>query len=61
MVPLACFLYTNDCITPILLYAPAQAVQFNCDSFRESCVSLVAEGFPLSFSRATDGLPTEVG
>ncbi|KAJ9515469.1 hypothetical protein QJQ45_016458 [Haematococcus lacustris] len=37
-----------------------QAVQFNCDSFRDSCVTLVAEGFPASFSRSTDGLPTEV-
>lgn len=37
-----------------------QAVQFNCDSFRESCVALVAEGFPNSFHKPTDGLPIEV-
>ncbi len=37
-----------------------QAVQFNCDSFRQSCVALVAEGFPSSFNKPTDGLPSEV-
>jgi len=37
-----------------------QAVQFNCDAFRESCVALVAEGFPQSFAKPTDGLPPEV-
>ncbi len=36
-----------------------QAVQFNCETFRQSCVALVAEGFPSSFSKPTDGLPCE--
>lgn len=30
------------------------------DSFRERCVVFVAEGFPVSFNKASDGLPTDV-
>lgn len=43
-----------------LITLPVMMLQFNCDSFRESCVALVAEGFPCSFNKPTDGLPTEV-
>jgi hypothetical protein len=45
-------------LTPGCTVSPC--TQFNCDSFRESCVALVAEGFPCSFNKPTDGLPTEV-
>lgn len=38
----------------------SQAVQFNCDTFRESCLSLVAADFPSSCAKNTDGLPIEV-
>jgi hypothetical protein len=37
-----------------------QAVQLSCDGFRHTCVRLVAEGFPSSFCKRTDGLPVEV-
>jgi len=37
-----------------------QAVQFNCEGFRESCISLVAEGFPTSYEKSTDRLPVDV-
>ncbi|KAG2447529.1 hypothetical protein HYH02_007453 [Chlamydomonas schloesseri] len=37
-----------------------QAVQYNCDAFRTSCVSLVASSFNTCCAKSTDGLPVDV-
>eukprot|EP00198_Chlamydomonas_reinhardtii_P000506 XP_001689841.1 predicted protein [Chlamydomonas reinhardtii] len=37
-----------------------QAVQYNCDAFRTSCVTLVATSFNTCCGKSTDGLPVEV-
>ncbi|EFJ47596.1 hypothetical protein VOLCADRAFT_120965 [Volvox carteri f. nagariensis] len=38
----------------------SQAVQYNCDQFRSSCVALVAQSFNTCCFKPTDGLPVEV-
>ncbi|GLI64801.1 hypothetical protein VaNZ11_008207 [Volvox africanus] len=38
----------------------SQAVQYNCDQFRSSCVTLVAQSFNTCCFKSTDGLPIEV-
>ncbi|GFR50587.1 hypothetical protein Agub_g12861 [Astrephomene gubernaculifera] len=38
----------------------SQAVQYNCEQFRASCVALVAQSFNTCCGKPTDGLPVEV-
>ncbi|GIL76460.1 hypothetical protein Vretimale_5993 [Volvox reticuliferus] len=52
---LALFAASRELMIPAI-----QAVQYNCDQFRSSCVTLVAQSFNTCCFQSTDGLPVEV-